>query len=219
MPVTATDHYEYWTTARRQYRIPPLTKKKCISHRLGCNEVSVTVKSNIETEIGQRYSTIKFSVSAGISITVLHIGMEQTGLAAGSGSDPEATLVLEIGLQKTAREYFKRAPPAPDEMENAITAVEDEVVRARAMMKNRSKLFTMDAAIREIALIAGVPENAEMVLSLDNVERSFERLAAVTLGRPALREGLPTSTTFAAALLILRELMHHLKFQSITLKI
>ncbi|MBI3546502.1 MAG: hypothetical protein HY081_07925 [Gammaproteobacteria bacterium] len=173
---------------------------------------------NTETEIRQRYSTIKFSVSAGISITVLHIGMEQTALAAGSGSEPGATLVLEIGSQKTAREYFKHVPPAPHEMENAITAVEDEVIRARAMMKNRSQLFTADASIREIALIAGVPESAEMTLSLDSVERSFERLAAVTLGRPASREGLPTSTTFAATLLILRELMQHLKFQSITLK-
>lgn len=175
--------------------------------------------SNIETEIRQRYSTIKISVSTGISITVLHIGMEQTIFAAGSDSEPEATLVLGIGSQKTAREYFKHVPPTPDEMENAITAVEDEVVRARAMIKNRSKLFTMDASIREIALIAGVPEDTEMTLSLDTVERSFERLAAVTLGRPPSREGLPTSTTFAATLLILRELMHHLKFQSITLKI
>ena len=150
---------------------------------------------------------------------MLHVGVDQTELAVGSDFEPEVTLALGIGSEKTAREYFRHEPPTPGEMENAISAVEDEVVRARVMITNRSNLFTTDAAIREIAIVAGLPEDTEMTLSLDTVERIFERLAAVTLGRPASQEGLPTSATFAATLLILREFMHHLKFQSITVRV
>ncbi len=69
-----------------------------------------------------------------------------------------------------------------------------------------------------LALLAGVPEAPEMVLSRDALERVFARLAAVTLGRPAAQEGIPDDAAFAASLLILREFMHHLKFSAVTIK-
>lgn len=47
------------------------------------------------------------------------------------------------------------------------------------------------------------------------MEQTFERLAAVAEGRPVGQEGLPESTEFAAALLILREFMHHLGFSAV----
>ena len=50
------------------------------------------------------------------------------------------------------------------------------------------------------------------------MEQTFERLIALALGRPALREGIPTSAEFAATLLIMREFMHHMQFASITVK-
>lgn len=172
----------------------------------------------VEPEIRRRYSAIRPGIPKGAPITLLHIGAEQTGLATGSDFDPETWLMLGIGLQKTANEYFKHVPPTPGEMENAIAAVENEVMRARAMPVGGSVLVTTDAAIREIALLSGIPAGAELTLSIDTMERTFERVAAVTLGRPASREGLPTDATFAAALLILREVMHHLRFSSITVK-
>jgi hypothetical protein len=38
------------------------------------------------------------------------------------------------------------------------------------------------------------------------------------MGRPPASEGLPAGGAFAATLLILRELMHHLKFAAITVR-
>ena len=93
--------------------------------------------------------------------------------------------------------------------------VEDEVTRAREAVAG-SALCTMDGAIRQIALIAGVAAGREMALSLEAVEQTFDRFSGVMLGRPAASEGLPPGGAFAATLLILRELMHHLKFSSIT---
>jgi hypothetical protein len=40
-------------------------------------------------------------------------------------------------------------------------------------------------------------------------------LASLVLGRPASSAGIPTNPAFAATLLILREFMHHLQFDSI----
>jgi exopolyphosphatase/pppGpp-phosphohydrolase len=176
------------------------------------------VTPDIETEIRRRYSVMRGGVPDGRPITMLHIGAEQTIVAAGSGAEPEATMTLAIGSRKTAADYFEHNPPTPKELENAILTVEDEVIRAQPMHTEGSTLFTTDTAIREIALLAGVPDRPEWILTLDAMERTFERLAAVTLGRPAPHEGIPENTTLAATLLILREFMHHLKFSSITVK-
>jgi exopolyphosphatase/pppGpp-phosphohydrolase len=169
------------------------------------------------TEARRQYTAIRASGRADARLTVLHIGARQTVLATGTDRDPAVVFTLAIGSSKTAGDQFRRDPPAPIEMENAIMVVEDEVTRARDRVVG-SELFTMDVAIREIALIAGVAEAAEMALSREAVEQTFDRFSGVVSGRPASSEGLPAGGAFAATLLILRELMHHLQFSSITVR-
>lgn len=100
-------------------------------------------------------------------------------------------------------------------METAIAAVEDEVMRL-ADLPTGSRLYSADTWIQRIAELAGAPRGERMVLSLDAMEALFQGLTAVIEGRPAAREGLPESAEFAAALLILREFMHHQRFAAIT---
>jgi exopolyphosphatase/pppGpp-phosphohydrolase len=173
---------------------------------------------NIETEIRLRYSAIRSVVPSGMPTTVLHIGAEQTSVATGTGAEPDTVHMFPIGSRKTAAEYFHHDPPTPGEIENAIVAVEDAVASARTIISGGTRLFTTDEAIRKIALISGVTDGAELILTRDAMERTFERLTAVTLGRPASREEIPANVTFATTLLILREFMYHLQFLSITVK-
>ena len=173
---------------------------------------------NIENEIRLRYSAIRSIVPNGMPTTILHIGAEQTSVAIGTGAEPDTVHVFSIGSRKTAAEYFHHDPPTPRELENAIVAVEDALAGARKMIPVRSRLVTADDAIRKIALISGVPDAAELTLTRDAMERTFERLTAITLGRTASGEGIPAGLTFAATLLILREFMHHLQFLSIAVK-
>lgn len=60
---------------------------------------------------------------------------------------------------------------------------------------------------------------APAVLTLDEVEALFNRLVAVSQGRPGSQESLPTDVRFLAAMLILREFMHHLNFAQVTLEL
>lgn len=173
--------------------------------------------SDGEREARRQYIAIRAAVVDGTRLTVLHIGQLQTVLAMGTEREPAVVLALAIGTSKTVADHFRQDPPAPAEMENAIMVVEDEVTRAREAVAG-SALYTMDSAIREIALIAGVAQGREMALSLEAVEQTFDRLSGVVLGRPAASEGLPAGGAFAATLLILRELMHHLKFATITVR-
>lgn len=170
----------------------------------------------MENDIRLRYGRARTGVHDGTAITVLHIGKEQTAVATGTMTEPDVVLVLAIGSRRTAADFFKHTPPTPGELENAIVTVEDEVTRLRQITAIASRLVTSDATIREIALVAGIPGQSELILTLDAVERTFELLAALALGRPASSAGIPANAAFAATLLILREFMHHLQFSSIT---
>lgn len=152
------------------------------------------------------------------ALTMLHIGAEQTTVLFRQGSTVAIPLVLDIGTQKTAQLFFKHAPPTPYELENAIAAVEDEVMRVQAQIVPGSCLVTSDAAIGEIARLAGMAPAAPLQLSRDDMEQVFQRLTALSLGRPASQDAMPTDATFASTLLILREFMQHLHFTSITVQ-
>lgn len=126
-------------------------------------------------------------------------------------------MTLPIGSVKTAK-YFKHNPPSEMEMENAITIVEDELFRIRHLIAKGATLSTTDASVRTIARIAGVPEQHNLTLTRDLVEQTFNRLVAIVQGRPASLDSIPTTAEFSATLLILREFMHHLNFESIDVR-
>lgn len=172
---------------------------------------------DIEKEIRLRYEAARRGAPQGAAITVLHIGEALTAVATGSAAQPDTVLVFSIGSRKTAADFFKHSPPTPGELENAIMAVEDDVTRLRAITATHSRLFTSDAAIREIALVSGVADQPELLLSIEATEQSFDKLAALAQGRPASSAGIPLDAAFAARLLILREFMHHLQFAAITI--
>ncbi len=152
------------------------------------------------------------------STVALHIGSEQTEITVRQENGDVTQALLTLGSQLTSLGYFRHTPPTPDEMENAIMAVEDEIMRVRHDIPAHAKLTSTDNDIRALARLAGVAENEEMQLSADAIERTFDRLALVINGRPASFEGIPDGNDFAATLLILREFMHHLQFGEIVVK-
>ncbi len=129
---------------------------------------------------------------------------------------PEA-YVLDIGVASIARRWFKHAPPSALEVEYAIEEIENKLETWRHLAGQVQPLHTQDSAVRDIASLAAVPLHPETVLSRDVLEHTFGRLVAVIQGRPASVAGLPADRLFAARLLILREFMHHMQCESITI--
>ena len=170
----------------------------------------------IESETQKSYRVVRAALPDATPLAVLHIGPRQTTVALGDQSEAARIVVLEIGAQVIADGCFKHAPATALELENAIAIVEDEIAQARPLLPGDLALYTADAQLREIALLSGITESEAMVLSREAMEQTFDRMASVALGRPAAQSGLPTDNEFAARLLILRELMHHLQFSTIT---
>lgn len=170
--------------------------------------------STLET-LQHCYAAARRYAGADGCIVVLHMGVQQSGIAIGQRPEPELVKLLPLGTERTARAHFHTTPPTPLAMENAIQWVEDVVMPLHTLVPHGAQLFSADGAVQEIALQSGVAPSMPQTLSLDAMERTFNRLTAMVEGSPAAHQGLPASSQFAAALLILREFMHHLQFTHI----
>ena len=120
-------------------------------------------------------------------------------------------------MQQIADAFFRRMPPTPLQVENAIQVVEDEVVRARTLVPAGTWICSADADMQAIAVLVGGRAVSDGLLSLEAVEHTFNRWVDWVEGRPSSQDDLPHSAGFAASLLVLREFMHHLQVPGLRL--
>jgi len=124
--------------------------------------------------------------------------------------DGSERVTLPVGLRDLAEDVLRHEPPTPAELERAIDVVEDALTGSRLARAERGDLISADNLLA--ALVVGTPGEH---LTRDEVEAQFQRLASRSLGTPVAETELPVRRDFAAALLILRECMHHLGFSGI----
>ncbi len=128
------------------------------------------------------------------------------------GTTPQA--VLAVGIGDLASKVFRHDPPAPYEMEQAIDLVEDALTATGLKRAERADLLISD---EPLCALLGLQTMGSRLTS-EEVEAKFQRLASVSLGHPGLLDGLPSggsSGRVAAALLVLRECVHHLGFAGV----
>ena len=145
-------------------------------------------------------------------ITLLQIADDVTHAFTAA----DTSVDLNVGAAGVAHAFFRQDPPTPAQMEAAITAVEDEVMRVRRRIPAQSQLVTTDAALRDIARFAGIADQPVRILGIDAVEHLYRELAAVSERTRAPRADGASGPRYTATVLILREVMHHLGFQSLT---
>lgn len=148
--------------------------------------------------------------------TTLHIGEQSTRLTANT--DPGIDNLLYVGTRELGAGPWRQAPPSPLEMENAIAFVEDILSPVARSLPRGTTLVTHDPEARHLLVVARPGQDPAAPLTVEDVERVFNDLVAVSQGRPAASGGLPHDPGFAAWVLIVRELMQHLAFDSITVK-
>lgn len=148
---------------------------------------------------------------------VLHLGDEESMLAFGKAAQPEQVSVLPLGLQALADRFFPAGRLSERLIEHAIAEVEDIVMPWHGKLPSAANLFTDDEDVAELARWAGMPEESgSWRLTTEAVEQLFNRWAALAQGRPVSQDPLPTTARFSVTLLVLREWLHHLGFDGIT---
>lgn len=121
--------------------------------------------------------------------------------------------VVDLGPSPAAlaETCFLRGQPTAVELERAIDIVEDALMAAKVPRFTGAGLTTSEPSLRQLPGLDVVGAT----LSRDAVEDLFRQLALIALGMPAPQGSQLTDRDTAAALLILRECMHHLDFASV----
>jgi hypothetical protein len=141
---------------------------------------------------------------------VLNVGPQATLVMVTAGGD---TRSFELPLGTTGvSAMFKKDPPRPGELEAAIDATEDALMPLLSSLPADAALYAGDPITTEIAKLAAGSEGREAALAA--IENRFSDLvAAAHLGRWTGNFALDGERS--AALLILREFMHHGGYASI----
>jgi hypothetical protein len=144
--------------------------------------------------------------------TTLQLGTDTSTVLCTEDGRVVLEQELPLGTASLARQWMRHTPPTPLDIEHAIEQTEDVVMplAARLVRNQLLELRGPGAAL----ILQGVSAAPDAVLrwNLDDVEDIFNRIAMVSQGRPAGQEALPTSPEFYAAMVILRECLHHLRF-------
>ncbi len=141
---------------------------------------------------------------------LLSLGETRSRMQITGADGVSQTFSLALGLDALTPGPFRRDPPSALELEQAIMVVEDVLMPLAARIPPHPVLHLQSP--EPLAEVLG-----NRVQSRENIERLFGQLAAMVEGDPLASAQLPREKRIAAALLILREWMHHLDAGSVVL--
>jgi hypothetical protein len=165
-------------------------------------------------DIQNRESVIRALLNDG-PVTWLHLDRGCIVLEVVSDGDSPNSIMLEAGTFQGILQHLHHEPPTAEELEAAIAVIEDELMPIIGLLPKHRCLVSAAPEIGEITELAGLGSGQGVHLDIGSVERLFNRLADVSYGTPPAQRGMPTGRVFAASLLLLRELLHHARFESI----
>lgn len=116
---------------------------------------------------------------------------------------------LPIGYEQIASQYFKHNIPTVAEVDYAINVIEDELMSNKSLINNNETLICSDKILIDI-----LTKNIELknIFTRQEIEDLFSKYANVSMGEPLSRYYLDINPNNYAAMLILREIMHHLNY-------
>lgn len=147
----------------------------------------------------------------------MHLQLDEGPIRLHSGSSTDIRLPLSLAaLLEAGLRHF---PPSEQALEQAIALTEDALMPWIPTLRQESLevLESSDAALVPLPGVLGYPPQAICELDIDEVERAFKQLADVATGMPAKHQGIPEHAGFVAALVVVRELMHHVGWQQLHL--
>ncbi|CAB5659886.1 Uncharacterised protein [Comamonas aquatica] len=135
-----------------------------------------------------------------------------TLLVSDSDTSPPVRHHLPLGLQSLSQRSFQLRMPTPAQLETGIMEVEDAVMPLARLLPAHTLLATRDPLLRHLALqaVGGHAPGEVPAITREAIEALFERLVAQSSRHYSHQApDLPPDPRAAAALLVLREILHH----------
>lgn len=157
------------------------------------------------------------------AIAIWDLGAQRSTLLISEGDIGHPTPVLhhmQIGTRLLAQRTFKKSMPTAAQLEQAIMLVEDAIMPLARLLPVHTVLLTKDPLLVNVARHAmGMPAAPQAAawtpLHKESVEQLFQQLVYQAELPHLPQPGLPQSPQWAAALLLLREALHHWQVHSI----
>ena len=147
--------------------------------------------------------------------TTLQLGTETSTVLCVEDGQVVLQQELSLGTASLARQWMRHTPPTPLDIEHAIEVTEDVLMPLAAKLARTEQLQLSGSGAALILQGLGVAPDAVLNWSLEEVEGLFNRIAMVSQARPIGHEALPTAPEFYAAMVIVRECLHHLRFSEV----
>lgn len=110
--------------------------------------------------------------------------------------------------------HFSRLPLSPLALERAIEWTEDRIQAAGLKIPAGAQLSTQDPDVHQLAQLAGM-QDVPAELHVDAVEQLFSRLVLQAHGQSPTTQDVSDSARVFATVVLLREMLHHLRFEKI----
>jgi hypothetical protein len=150
--------------------------------------------------------------------TTLQLGANASTVVCTEAGQVVLQQTLALGTASLARQWMRHTPPTPLDIEHAIEQTEDIVMPLAAKLVRTGQLQLSGSGAALILQGVGAEPDAELHWNLDEVDDLFHRIAMVSQGRPSGQEALPTAPEFYAAMVIVRECLHHLRFAGVVVR-
>ncbi|MDR7306378.1 hypothetical protein [Rhodoferax saidenbachensis] len=150
--------------------------------------------------------------------TTLQLGTDSSTVLCTEDGRVVLQQDLPLGTASLARQWMRHTPPTPLDIEHAIEKTEDVVMPLASKLVRTNLLQLRGSGAALILQGVGAAPDAVLRWNLDEVEDLFNRIAMVSQGRPSGHEALPTVPEFYAAMVIVRESLHHLRFGEVVLQ-
>ncbi len=163
------------------------------------------------------------------AIAMLDLGERRSRLliSEGEGGHPQPVFHhMDVGIDQLATRTFKQQMPTEAQLEHGIMLVEDAAMPMARLIPPSNVFVTRDPYLLEVGQQAlGVRDVATAwkasgrlpMLSREAVEGQFDMLARQAAHPHLPRGDLPQSPRWAAALLFLREILHHWQLGAVRL--
>jgi len=173
------------------------------------------LSSDLPAEWAARFAHARAQVhgsAAGVPRWVVRWSMPRSTVHRPAG---QAGFGLPLAQVRWGRECLRHAPPRPGEIEQAIDVIEDALARVHGHVPGATLVSDEPAIRRLLQRLAPAQPPGVPGVAVEQVEAAFQHMASVAMGYPAGPDPLGATAEEAALLILVRELMHHLKFQAI----
>ena len=125
------------------------------------------------------------------------------------------TITLEMGWEVLISRFFKHEIHSEADIEYAITEIEDQLETKKELVNQGDEdLICFDPKVKEALAIS----TEEARLSVQDVENEFTKYALMSMGQSTVLASVEMNHEKYMIILLIREILNHLKFPYITLK-